>query len=291
MAMTGIHREPFTITVDGQELHVAVRPGNNTETPLLICNGIGANLELLDSFVDALAGLEVIRFDAPGTGASPAPALPYRFRGLAHLVAGMLDTLGYEQVDVMGISWGGALAQQFAHSHPERCRRLVLAATSAGVVMVPGRPSVLAKMISPRRYSDREAMQAMAPELYGGEFRTDPDLVRRFWQHVQAHEAQIGYFWQLFAASGWTSIFWLHRLKQPTLVLVGEDDPIVPPINGRLLAKRIPNARLESLPCGHLFVFTYTHQTAALVQEFLATRDTRSDTSRERDRNDDFTGS
>ena len=170
----------------------------------------------------------------------------------------------------MGISWGGALAQQFVRSHPGRCRRLVLAATSAGVVMVPGRPKVLAKMISPRRYSDRETLLEMAPELYGGEFRSDPALVHRYWQYMQAHDEQTGYYWQLFASSGWTSIFWLHRLTQPTLVLVGEDDPIVPPVNGRLLAKRFPNARLASLPCGHLFVFTLTREVATFVREFLA---------------------
>ena len=77
---------------------------------------------------------------------------PRRFSGLARLANKLLDRLGYQQVDVIGVSWGGALAQQFARQYPQRCRRLVLAATSPGAVMVPGRPSVLSKMITPRRY-------------------------------------------------------------------------------------------------------------------------------------------
>ena len=70
----------------------------------------------------------------------------------------MLDQLGHEQVDVLGVSWGGALAQQFAFQQARRCRRLVLAATSPGSLMVPGKLTVLLKMATPRRYKDPDYM-------------------------------------------------------------------------------------------------------------------------------------
>jgi pimeloyl-ACP methyl ester carboxylesterase len=131
---------------------VAVRPGDGTRTPLVLANGIGASLELLQPFVDALdPSIEVVRFDAPGVGASPLPRTPYRLPGLARLVARLLDQLGYPIVDLLGISWGGGLAQQFALSHRHRCRRLVLVATGTGMLMVPGRPKVLARMATPCR--------------------------------------------------------------------------------------------------------------------------------------------
>lgn len=80
--------------------------------PLLLCNGISAKLEALDPFVRAMpADRDIIRFDVPGVGGSPTPARPYRFSGLASLVAAMVRELGYERIDVLGISWGGALAQ------------------------------------------------------------------------------------------------------------------------------------------------------------------------------------
>jgi pimeloyl-ACP methyl ester carboxylesterase len=107
--------EARTITVRGQRLRVVIRKGDGPRTPLLLLNGIGVNLEVLQPFVDALDPvIEVIRFDAPGTGGSPAPRIPYRFSVLAQLVTKMLDQLGYQQVDVLGVSWGGGLAQQFA---------------------------------------------------------------------------------------------------------------------------------------------------------------------------------
>src|SRR5216683_2240526 len=128
--------ETRTITVSGQGLRVATRSGNGTRTPLLLMNGIGANLELLQPFVDALdPAIEVIRFDVPGVGGSPTPPFPLRFTALAWLAGRMLDALGYKYVDVLGLSWGGGLAQQFAVQYPGRCRRLVLVSTGSGAFM------------------------------------------------------------------------------------------------------------------------------------------------------------
>src|SRR5262245_44282880 len=107
-----------SISVKGQRLRIAIRHGDGTRPPLLLMNGVGANLDLLQPFVDALdPSIEIICFDAPGVGGSPPPAIPYRFATLAWLIAHMLDQLGYAQVDVLGISWGGGLAQQFAMQH------------------------------------------------------------------------------------------------------------------------------------------------------------------------------
>ena len=108
---TRSHDETHTIIVDGQPLRIAIRSGDRTRTPLLLMNGIGINLEVLQPFVDALdPAIEVIRFDVPGTGSSPTPTIPYRFSALARLVAQMLNQLSYQQVDVLGVSWGGGLA-------------------------------------------------------------------------------------------------------------------------------------------------------------------------------------
>src|SRR5258707_12757967 len=85
-----------SMVVAGRQLRVAVRHGDGTRVPLLLFNGIGASLDLLQPFVDALdPSLEVIRFDVPGVGGSPLPAVPYRFSGLCRLTARLLDTLGY----------------------------------------------------------------------------------------------------------------------------------------------------------------------------------------------------
>ena len=181
-----LQAETRTISVKGQRLRIAIRPGNGARPPLLLMNGIGVNLEVLQQFVDALdPAIEVIRFDVPGTGGSPALRIPYRFSMYAWLVTKMLDKLGYQQVDVLGVSWGGALAQQFAFQYPRRCRRLILVSTGTGALMVPGRPWVLAKIATPRRYRDPTHMAHIAGEIYGGKVHKQPELAHEFAQTVR----------------------------------------------------------------------------------------------------------
>ena len=259
------------IDVGAQRLRIGIRPGTGEGPPLLLCNGIGASIELVEPFIAALDGVETIVFDAPGVGGSPRPALPYRFWNLACLVVRLLDQLGYREVDALGVSWGGGLAQQFAIQHPSRCRKLILAATSAGALMVPGRPSIISKLLSPRRYLDPSYLARIAPEIYGGEYRHNPDLARSYAYERQAGQPNwLGYYYQLFAALGWTSLPWLPLLRQPTLILAGNDDPIAPVINARILASLIPQAQLHIVNSGHLFLVTRAQEVAPIIKQFLS---------------------
>lgn len=264
------HTETRTIDVEGQRLRVGIQRGSGT--PLLIFNGIGASFELLEPFVQALAGMEVILFDVPGVGQSAPPSLPYRFSGLARLADKMLTALGYEaQVDVLGVSWGGAVAQQFAWTCSKRCRRLVLAATTPGVTMVPGRVWLLRSLWSRRRHRDPDYMVRIAPALYGGVFRRHRQLMRKFAIQLKPPK-RLGYFYQQLAFLGWTSMRWLFFLRQRTLVLSGKDDPLVPALNGRILSFMIRNARFRLIDDGHLFLITSAGQVAPLVRGFLRAR-------------------
>jgi len=254
--------------VDGQLLRVGIRHGDDSRPALLLFNGIGANIELVQPFLDALDGLRAIVFDVPGVGGSPAPWLPYRPWTLARMSARLLEQLGHEQVDVLGVSWGGALAQQFAFQEAKRCRRLVLAATSPGHLMVPGKLTVLVKMATPRRYKDPDYMRRVAGDIYGGALRGSPELVRKHLRHVR-WSSDYGYYLQLIAGFGWTSLPWLRLLSQPTLVMTGTDDPIVPVANGRILAELIPHARLVTIDDGHLFLVTSPLPSAGLISDFL----------------------
>ena len=254
--------------VGGQILRVGILRGEKARPPLLLFNGIGASIELVEPFLAALDGPEAIIFDVPGVGGSPAPSMPYRPSTLARLTAQLLDQLGHERVDVLGVSWGGALAQQFALQQAKRCRRLVLAATSPGHLMVPGKLTVLLKMATPRRYKDPDYMRRIAGDIYGGALRSSPELVRQHLRHVR-WSSDYGYYLQLVAAFGWSSLPWLHSLSQPTLVIAGTDDPIVPLANGRILARLIPHARLVTIDDGHLFLVTSAGESAQIIAKFL----------------------
>jgi poly(3-hydroxyalkanoate) depolymerase len=258
-----------TVTVGGQALRVAIRPGRDG-VPLLLINGIGASLELLTPFVDALdPAIEVVRFDVPGVGGSPLPARPYRFTGLCALIGRMLTTLGYGQADVLGISWGGGVAQHFALAQRSRCRRLVLVSTGTGALMVPARPAVLARMVTPRRYFDRGYLRRIASDLYGGSARTDPDAVAAAMNaHNRVGSVQ-GYLYQLAAGAAWTSLPFLPLLRQPTLIMSGADDPIIPLANARLMHRLIPAAQLHVFGGGHLGLVTEADQLAPVVSQFL----------------------
>src|SRR6266699_5020979 len=271
-----LQAETRIITVGEQRLRVAIRSGNGTRTPLLLVNGIGVNFEVLQPFVDALnPAIEVIRFDVPGTGGSPAPRIPYRFSMYAWLVTKMLDQLGYQQVDVLGVSWGGALAQQFAFQYPVRCRRLILASTGTGALMVPGNPSALAKIDTPRRYRDPVYMAQVAGEIYGGKMRTQPELAYQFARTVRSG-GLLGYFSQMLGGVGWTSIFWLRKLRQPTLILHGDDDPLVPLVNAKIMHRLIPHSKPYIFHDGHLGLGTSARELAQVVDQFLTAPDSSS---------------
>jgi poly(3-hydroxyalkanoate) depolymerase len=257
-----------TFDVDGQALRVGIREGSSSRPPLMMFNGIGANLELAEPFMEALDDTTGIIFDVPGVGGSPNPALPYRPSTMARMAKRLAEQLGHDTLDVSGVSWGGGLAQQFAYQYPGVCRKLVLCATATGLGMIPGAPRVLVKMASPRRYTDQDYMRSIAAEIYGGDFRTDPTLITR---HAAAMKGatQYGYLLQLFAMTGWTSLPWLWLLKQPTLIIAGTDDPLVPVINARMLHAMIPKSRLELVDSGHLFLVTRPKESAAMVEAFL----------------------
>ena len=269
---SGLHVEMREVV--GQELRVGIRPPapeqrSHQRPPLLLFNGIGSNIELGGPFLRALGDCAAITFDVPGVGHSPAPGFPYRMAWLAWLARKVLDELGCDKVDVLGASWGGALAQQFAMQYPDRVRRLVLAATGMGAgAMVPGKLRAFAELFDARRLLEPDYLAQVAPMVYGGRFRTDPDAIRQFLALAGAYNWR-GFRYQLLAVLGWSSLPWLWRMSMPTLIMAGSDDPLVPQVNAKLQAKLMPRARLHVLDDGHLFLLSSARESAAAVTRFL----------------------
>ncbi len=259
-----------TVDVDGERLHVAVTPGAGT--PLLICNDFTANLAILDEFVAAL-DRPVICFDPPGIGDSSDVRVLRRMAGLAQMLVRLLDTVGVEAaVDIMGIGWGGLLAQQFARDHPARTRRLVLAATSSGQIMFPGRLASLMHLIRPSGLADAAPDADQARRLFGGR-RNDECRAIASGLSRATRPTRRGHANQLYALTGYTSMPWLHRLNVPTLVMAGDDDNIVPMVNSRMLSLLLPLARLAVIRGGgHWFVLERTDEVVRLINEFLDAR-------------------
>ncbi len=262
-----------TVAVRGQHARVSVRPPSGAlidTPPLLLCNGIGASLEALQPLVDALdPDRGVIRFDVPGVGGSPAPAFPYPLAALASWVTALVAKLGHREFDILGLSWGGGLAQQMAVQSCRRVRRVVLVATGTGSLMVPAHPSVLAKMITPRRHRDAAHARNVAATIYGGSMRIDPERGAQLLHAATRAGPRRGYYFQLASTAGWTSLPFLSLIRQPTLVLGGDDDPIIPLVNARILARLIPQAKLHVYRGGHLGILTESAVLTPVIETFL----------------------
>lgn len=191
--------------------------------------------------------------------------------GVARTAQRLIEVLGHETVDVLGVSLGGVVAQQLARQAPDRVRRLVLAATGPGLGGVPGSPHALWAMATPRRYHQPDYYRRIAGRIYGGAARSNPDaLLHGTLARFTHRPTTRGYAFQLYSITGWTSVPWLCRLRQPTLVLAGDDDPIVPLVNARILTRLIPDARLHVVRGGgHLFLLEQPTEIARIVADFL----------------------
>lgn len=242
--------------------------------PLLLVMGLGGNIEMWQPLVEELSDFETIAFDAPGMGESEIPRWPISMRRLARIAAGLVRELGYARVDVLGVSYGGAIAQELAYRHPEIVRRIVLAATSYGIGSLPGNLRALAMLATPYRYYSRSHLKAIAPWLYGGQIARHPELMDRDAYARLGHAPSWrGYAWQLAAVAGWSSLPYLRRIRAPVLVLTGDEDPIIRVTNARVLAGLMPNAQLHVLRgAGHLFLIDQARESAGLIREFVRKR-------------------
>jgi poly(3-hydroxyoctanoate) depolymerase len=259
--------------VDGGLLRVSVRGEGR---PLLLIMGLGGNLEMWDPLEQALneRGIQTIAYDAPGTGESPPRLVPRRMPGLARQAAHLLDALGFPQVDVLGVSFGGAVAQELVLRNPHRVRRVVLAATTCGLGSVPPHPLALALLASPLRYYSPTFFRLTAPFLYGTGVAGDDRLLRLQIDARHARPPSLwGYASQLAATAGWTSLPWLRHIRAPVLVLTGDTDRIVPAVNARILMARIPDARQVRCAGGHLFLLEQPSTCAETIADFLDTRE------------------
>jgi poly(3-hydroxyalkanoate) depolymerase len=257
------------IQVDGQPLRV-VRAGSGP--PLLLINGIGAAAEMWAPFVARLREHEIIAFDLPGTGGSPPLRRLTRMRGLAELVAQLIDALGFRRLDVLGYSFGGIVAQELVRRSPERVERLVLCATSPGVISVPPKPLTALLMLTPARYSDPIVAARIVPIIAGGRTQRDPTALREHLTDRLARPPSTrGYLQQLYAVTGWSSMPWLKRIQHETLIMVGDDDPLVSVMNARYMAATMPRARLRVVRGGgHLFLLDEPDSVVSELGSFLA---------------------
>ena len=266
------------LEIGGSRMRVFVRVSGSGRRPLLICNGLGQAVEILFPLIAELGDRTIVAFDAIGVGRSATPDRALGISDHTALTREMLTRLGIGDYDVLGISWGGSIAQQLAHDDPVHCRRMVLAIASAGGIgSWWGTPIALSEIFFPMRYFSKEYGNLIGPLMYGGEALWSPTLFRDYAKHSIA-PSRAGYFGQVAAMCSWTSLGWLHRITQPTQVISGLLDGLIPAANQLLLAQRIPGAELRVFAAGHLLMYSHRAEIGPVITAFLD-RDTDGSSS------------
>ena len=237
--------------------------------PLLLVMGLGYTLDMWNRALPALAErYRTIVFDNRGVGRSHVPPGPYSMLKMAEDARAVMDQAGIETAHVFGVSMGGMIAQEFTLQYQDRVKSLVLGCTACGGQnAIPAEPGVFKILMARPMMTAEEAIRAMIPFIYDEATpreRIEEDLeIRR-----RTLASPEGYMAQVLAIMAWQSYDRLPRINVPTLVIHGETDKLVPPENGRLLAERIPGARLVMLPkASHIFV---TDQQEAANQAILS---------------------
>jgi len=249
---------------------------NGSGPPLLLIMGAtGTALSWGEPFLDALRqDFETIVYDNRGIGQSSRVEEPFTTAQLAQDAAGLLDALELDSAHVLGISMGGMAAQELALAQPERVRTLTLGCTyCGGEGSSLTSPEVVQRMAEARTSGDRErAIRASWEANVSAGFAADTDAYAAF--HTRSLERRVAVaviVAQVQAIAAHDTYARLPGLTMPTLVVHGTEDQIFQVSNGRLVAARIPGARLEILDrVGHLFFLEVPQRSAELVREHAA---------------------
>jgi pimeloyl-ACP methyl ester carboxylesterase len=241
--------------------------------PVLLIMGLGGSLLGWQNQIPTLSQhLRVVAFDNRGSGRSDMPASEYSMSLFADDAAGLLRALDMESAHVFGVSMGGMIAQEVVLRHPSLVRSLILGATSPSLLAMPPSPKAFEATVKAQEMEPRQAFEATYWTGYTDEYlaANKEDL----WRRAQAETAYASppEFWRRHydAVVKHDTRERLGAITAPTLVIGGEDDPLVPPENSRYLAEHIPHAQLVLFPrARHSFNVEFEEETNAAVLDFV----------------------
>ncbi|WP_425298245.1 3-oxoadipate enol-lactonase [Nocardia abscessus] len=252
------------------QLAHTVYSGPSGADPIVLLGSLGSDRSMWEPQIPALSALaDVLAVDVRGHGGSPAPAGPYRIAELADDVLALLDSHGLDRVQLVGLSLGGAIAQQIAIEHPRRVRTISLLCTAAKF----GEPAAwTARAEAVRRDGVASIADAVVGRWFTGGFAAaDPGVVARCLAMIASTDDE-GYAACCEALAQWDSRAALSRIAAPALVIAGAQDPATTPDDLRVIAAGVPRARLHVVtPAAHLASIEQADRVTALIREHLTT--------------------
>lgn len=242
--------------------------------PLLLIMGLGYTHDMWHRTLPVVSPrYRTISFDNRGVGRSDVPAGPYPIATMAEDAAAVMNAAGVERAHVFGISMGGMIAQEFALRYPDRVRSLILGCTShGGPEAVAADAEVISTLMARGTMSAEDGVRAMIPFIYDPATpreRVEEDLEIR----CRTFPTAQGYFAQVQGILAFDSRSRLFQLRMPTLVIHGESDRLIPPENGRRIARLIDGSELVMIAnASHIFPTDQSDATNEAILGFLAER-------------------
>ena len=245
--------------------------------PLVLIPGLAAGRWIwFKQIIPLSEKFRVITFDPRGLGLSPLYSDQLTIPLLAEDVAVLLQRLGIERAHILGASFGGFVAQEFALAHPEMTRTLVLSCTSFGGPRHVAPPmETLMAMASTDGFNTEERIRRILLPAFSPDFvRDHPETVNQIVKlRLSSSVNEEAYRAQLIAATGFNAEPKVGNIKAPTLVISGDSDGIVPVQNSRNLAAEIPGAELRIMEGGsHLFFVERAEEFNQTITSFLLNR-------------------
>jgi 3-oxoadipate enol-lactonase len=244
--------------------------------PLLLVMGLGWSSHAWYRTRPLLnAKYRTIALDNRGVGRSDIPPGPYSIAQMASDAAAVLVAAKVNTAHIFGVSMGGMIAQEFALQYPAKVRSLILGCTSAGGPEAVRVDASALQVLMTRSANPDEFTKAISPFIYDRgtppeRIAEDTEIRRKWYPTSDAYSAQ------LQAILAWEAYSRIAKIAAPTLVIHGEKDQLVPAANGKMIAARIPGAKLVLLPnASHIFFTDQTEAAHAAILGFLGAQATR----------------
>ena len=242
--------------------------------PLVLIHGAQGDQSMFAGIAPAFANqFRVLTFDQRGSGLSEKPDMEYSMALLADDTAALMEHAGFASAHIIGVSMGGMIAQEFALRHPHKVRSLVLGCTTPGgpkAVRIGGEALTTAYSTEP--LSPEERGRALAEAAFTkGYIAQHPEIIPAM---IEARRQRpldpVALSHRMKAAYAHDAYDRLPHIACPTLVITGKDDVLISWENSRILAERIPGAKLVLLePAGHVFWLEQPEQSRAAILAFL----------------------
>lgn len=239
---------------------------------LVMIRGLGSNLLSWYEQIDEFARhYKCVVFDNRGAGRTDKPDAPYSIKQMADDTAGLMDALGIERAALLGISMGGMIAQEFALNHQEKLSCLILGCTHfGGAGIAQAAPEIVGAVIAGTNATPEQQKQQLQAVFCDDTIEHRPGVIEKH-NRIRAQYAipPFAFARQVQAVGAFDASARLGSIRIPTMVITGLEDRLVAPANSKLIADRIPGAKLKELPGGHLFMAEYPEQFNRAILEFV----------------------